>query len=196
MNPSLFPFNLPNQPISVSVKYDGRPTYGAPYDEASTANVINGLGETTGPYSVVPMTQGDHFTSVDFSLLCYTKNVTDPPGCFMTYSGKSAWFKFDVATHGQMLIALEKLGVANSWVTSDDDISVWKDNGTGPPFTESYPLNLYLDGHEWLSGCFDPGSYYLLVRHCSVKIDTIQGYRVHLNLVDSPGDFCSNAIPA
>jgi hypothetical protein len=73
-----FPPNLPNQVVSVSVKYDAKPTYGAPYDETSTANVINGLGEAGPIYTSVPLTQGSNFSSVDFSLLCYTRNVTDP----------------------------------------------------------------------------------------------------------------------
>jgi PKD repeat protein len=92
-------------------------------------------------------------------------------------------------------MALEKIGSSTGWVASDDDMSVWRDNGSGPPVTEGFPLNQYFSGHDWLGTCLDPGTYYLLVRHCSFQIDTIQGYRVVLNLEDSPGDYCSNAIP-
>jgi len=190
-----FPPNLPNQAISVSIKYNAKPTYGAPYDEVPTANVINGLIETTPPYTPLSLSPGSTFVSPDFSLLCYTQNITDPVGCIPSSSGKSAWFKFDVSAYGQLLLALEKIGVANGWVTSSNDISVWRDTGSGVPFTDQFLLHQYTSGHDWLSACIDPGTYYLLVRQCTSLFDTIQPYHIVLSLQNSPGDFCSTAIP-
>ncbi|HZV71875.1 MAG TPA: gliding motility-associated C-terminal domain-containing protein [Saprospiraceae bacterium] len=190
------PPNLPNQAMSLSIKYNGKPTFAAPYDEVSTANVVNGLLETTPPYTSVPLIPGNAFIGVDFSLLCYTKNASDPPGCSSLGTGKSAWFKFDVASPGQIYVALEKIGVPNGWLASTQNMTIWRDNGTGAPLTNELSLSHEnaLE-HAYLKGCIDPGTYYLLVRHCSFQIDTIQPYRVLLKLVDSPGDFCSNAIP-
>ena len=68
----------PNQAISVSIKYDPKPTYIALYDERTTANVINGFEETGPPYTDQPLATGNTFFSTDFSLLCYTRNSTDP----------------------------------------------------------------------------------------------------------------------
>lgn len=186
--------HLPNQAISFSIKYNPKPTYAAPYDERTTANVVNGLIETTPPYTSVSLTRGSTFFGPDFSLLCYTRNVTDPPACGET--GKSAWFKFEVAESGHLFTSLEKIGLPNSWYASVQDMTVWRETNPNDPLTQQLPLNFTnISGHQWLEGCIDPGTYYLLVRHCSIQIDTFQGYRVILNLIDSPGDFCYNAIP-
>jgi gliding motility-associated-like protein len=134
-------------------------------------------------------------TSTDFSLLCYTRNVSDPGVCSGGGSGKSAWFKFEVSEAAQILIALEKIGVPNGWLASAQDISVWREAVDGNPLTERLSMSLNNSGHEWLQGCVDPGTYFLLVRHCSWQIDTIQPYRIVMKLVDAPGDFCYNAIP-
>lgn len=186
--------NMPNQAISLSIKYFPKPTFVALYDEWPTANVVNGLGETVPPYTSVKLAPGNTFMSPDFSLLCYTKNVTDPPGCNGT--GKSAWFKFEIAESGHLFTALQEVGIPNGWYAGMQDMSVWRETNPGGPLVEQLPIN-YINnpGHEWLEGCIDPGTYYLLVRNCSSQIDTIQTYRVVLNLVDPPGDFCYNAIP-
>lgn len=186
--------NLPNQAISLSIKYTPKPTFAAPYDERPTANVVNGLIETVPPYSNVPLSPGNLFVGPDFSLLCYTRNITDPSNC--TASGKSAWFKFEADASGHFYTSLEEIGIPNGWYASIQDMSVWKESDPDAPLTERVPLN-YANafGHEWLEGCIDPGTYYLLVRNCSEQIDTIQTYRVVINLIDSPGDFCYNAIP-
>lgn len=191
----IYPPNIPNQTISLSVKYDPRPTFAAPYDERTSANVINGLVETTAPYTSVPLVSGNTFTSTDFSLLCYTRNTSDPSGCNPPLTRKSAWFKFEVGTAGHFYAALEKIGVPNGWFANEKDMTVWKEDTPGGPLTNPLPLNVTATtGHEWLNGCIDPGTYYLLIRHCDL-IDTIQPYRVVMELSDSPGDFCSNAIP-
>lgn len=51
----------PNQAISVSIKYDPKPTYIALYDERTTANVINGFVETAPPYTDQPLATGNTF---------------------------------------------------------------------------------------------------------------------------------------
>jgi hypothetical protein len=134
-------------------------------------------------------------TSTDFSLLCYTRNVSDPGVCSGGGSGKSAWFKFEVSEPAQVFVALEEIGVPNGWLATTQDISVWREAVDGNPLTERLSMSLIDSGHDWLTGCVDPGTYYLLVRHCSWQVDTIQPYRIVMNLVDSPGDFCYNAIP-
>lgn len=190
----IFRQNLPNQAITLSIKYNPKPTYAAPYDEKSTANVVNGLIETSPPYTSVPLTRGSTFTGPDFSLLCYTKHVTDPPGCGET--GKSAWFKFEVAASGHLYTSLQEIGIPNGWYANVQDMSVWEETDPNGPVTKQLPFNFTnFAGHEWLEGCIDPGTYYLLVRHCSTSIDTLQPYRAVITLVDSPGDFCYNAIP-
>ena len=191
--------NYPNQAISLSIKYDPRPTFIATYDERITANVVNGLVETMPPYTNQPLTLGNTFVSTDFSLLCYTRNVTDPlPSMICTESRKSAWFKFEVATEGQYYTALERRGGFNGWHADPSDISVWREDTPGSPLTAQVQLTsqfVAADQHSWLRGCIEPGIYYLLVRHCDTSLDTIQPYRVVMKLTDSPGDFCSNAIP-
>ena len=189
----------PNQAISVSIKYDPRPTFIASYDERNTANVINGFVETAPPYSDQPLATGNSFFGPDFSLLCYTPNITDPLSalpCLET--GKSAWFKFEVADEGQFYTALEKTGGSSGWHTDPRDISVWRENAPGSPLTQELELTAQFvaaDNHSWLRSCIDPGIYYLVVRHCGLSIDTIQPYRVIMKLTDTPGDFCKNAIP-
>lgn len=53
----------PNQAISVSIKYDPKPTYIALYDERTTANVINGFEETGPPYTDQPLATGNTFSA-------------------------------------------------------------------------------------------------------------------------------------
>ena len=48
--------------------------------------MINNLIETAPPYTSVPINPGDVFTGPDFSLLCYTRNVTDPPDVLVSES--------------------------------------------------------------------------------------------------------------
>jgi gliding motility-associated-like protein len=190
---------MPNQAISISIKYDGKPTFIAAYDERTTANVVNGLVETMPPYTNIPLTNGSEFVSPDFSLLCYTPNITDPTPaqlCFET--GKSAWFKFEVTGSGQLYTALEKREGTPGWHADASNVSLWKETSSGMPLTQEIPLTaqfVQADNHSWLRGCIDPGTYYLMVRHCETSIDTIQAYRVVMRLTDPPGDFCSNAIP-
>ncbi|MGB3078598.1 MAG: gliding motility-associated C-terminal domain-containing protein, partial [Saprospiraceae bacterium] len=187
------PPNLPNQAISLSLKYDPRPTFNVDYDERNTANVINGLLETTPPYTTVKLTPGDSFTGVDFSLLCYTKNVTDPPGCDTMKTGKSAWFRFEASATGHFYGALQEIGIANGWFANVEDMTLYTETSPGGPLVQIAMDSINTGGHEWVDGCIDRGVYYLLVRHC-LRIDTIQPYRVVIKLEDSPGDFCSNAI--
>ena len=191
--------NFPNQAISLSIRYDPRPTFIATYDERTSANVVNGLIETVPPYTNQPLGLGNTFVSTDFSLLCYTRNVTDPqPTMLCTESRKSAWFKFEITTEGQYYTALERRGGLNGWHADASDISVWREDTPGSPLTEQVQLTsqfVAADQHSWLRGCIEPGIYYLLVRHCDTSLDTIQPYRVVMKLTDSPGDFCSNAIP-
>ena len=184
---------LPNQAFSISLKYDPRPTFPEDYDERITANVINGLSETAPPYTAIKLAPGDTFTSTDFSLLCYTKNATDPAGCDNTKSGKSAWFKFESTSTGHFYGALEEVGVPNGWFANEQDLSLWKETAPGGPLVQVTMDSIFTNGHEWIDGCIDRGVYYLLVRHC-LRIDTIQPYRAVIRLTDSPGDFCSNAI--
>ena len=149
--------------------------------------------ETTPPYTSVSINPGNTFVGPDFSLLCYTRNVTDPAGCNGT--GKSAWFKFEVGGPGHFYTSLQEIGIPNGWYASTQDMSIWRETVPNGPLTQ-LPTNFAnFSGHEWIEGCIDPGTYYLLVRQCSNQIDSLQGYRVVLNLVDSPGDFCYNAIP-
>ncbi|MBK7940052.1 MAG: gliding motility-associated C-terminal domain-containing protein [Lewinellaceae bacterium] len=188
--------NFPDQAISISIKYDGSPIYPADYDESTTANVLNGLGQTQPPYTTAPLTPGNTFTGPDFSLLCYTKNPADPTTGFCGNGGESAWFKFEVTTTGQFYAALQKVGGASGWFTSQSDLTVWREATPGGPLTQ-LPLSyeyVFADQHEWLSGCIGPGVYYLLVRSCS-SINELQPYRAVIRLTDSPGDFCTNAIP-
>ncbi|MEO5905707.1 MAG: PKD domain-containing protein, partial [Saprospiraceae bacterium] len=189
-----YPIGYPNQTISVSVKYDPRPTFPSPYDERTTANVVNGLGETAPPYTTVQLTPGSSMTGPDFSLLCYTANATDPPGCDWTKTRKSAWFKFEVATTGHFFGALEEIGVPGGWFANIMDLSIWKEPSPGSPLQLITMDSTNSSGHEWIDGCIDRGTYYLLVREC-LRIDTIQPYRVVFKLEDSAGDFCYNAIP-
>jgi len=189
--------NLPNQAISLSIKYAPQPTFAALYDERTTANVVNGLIETAPPYTPVPLSPGNTFVGPDFSLLCYTKNATDPAGCSSSYSGESAWFKFEVAAAGQFYAALQAAGLPNSWLTSTSAFSVWWEPTPGGALVQ-LPLNdasVPGEPHRWQEGCISPGTYYLLVRYCTSQINPIQPYRVVLKLTDSPGDFCSNAVP-
>ena len=190
---SVNPPNLPNQAISISLKYDPRPTFAEDYDERSTANTINGLMETAPPYTAIKLAPGDSFSSVDFSLLCYTKNVTDPPGCDPTKSGKSAWFTFEAAATGHFYAALQELGTPNGWFANEQDLTLWKELSPGGALEQVTMDSVNVGGHEWVDGCIDRGVYYLLVRHC-LRIDTIQPYRAVIQLTDSPGDYCSNAI--
>jgi len=187
------PTILPNQAMSLSIKYDPRPTFPAAYDERITANVINGLSETAPPYSTIKLAPGDTFTGVDFSLLCYTQNATDPPGCDIMKTGKSAWFKFESSTTGHFYGALEELGIPNGWFANVEDLTLWKELSPGGPLEQVTMDSIFTNGHEWIDGCIDRGVYYLLVRHC-LRIDTIQPYRPVIRLTDSPGDFCTNAI--
>ncbi len=187
------PPNLPNQAIALSLKYDPRPTFNVDYDERNTANVINGLLETTPPYTTVKLAPGNSFTGVDFSLLCYTKNITDPPGCDALKTGKSAWFRFEASATGHFYGALQEIGVANGWFANVQDLSLWTETSPGGPLVQITMDSVNTGGHEWIDGCIDRGVYYLLVRHC-LRIDTIQPYRAIIKLEDSPGDFCSNAI--
>ncbi|MEP6647349.1 MAG: gliding motility-associated C-terminal domain-containing protein [Saprospiraceae bacterium] len=190
---SIIPPNLPNQVISVSVKYDPRPTFTADYDERLTANFVNGLMETVPPYTAVKLAPGNTFTGPDFSLLCYTKNVTDPAGCDDTKTGKSAWFQFDASATGHFYAALQEINVPNGWFANVEDLSLWRETSPGGPLEQITMDSINDAGHEWVDGCINRGTYFLLVRHC-LRIDTIQPYRVVLKLADSGGDFCSNAI--
>lgn len=193
------PPNLPNQAISVSIRYDPKPTFDAAYDERIDANVVNGLIETAPPYTNQPLTIGSTYVSTDFSLLCYTSNFTDPVSalpCFQT--NRSAWFKFDVDASGQLFTALEKRDGPPGWHTDASDISIWRENTPGGALTQELTLTaqfIAADQHSWLRTCIEPGTYFLLVRDCGFLIDTIQSYRVVMKLIDPPGDFCSNAIP-
>ena len=185
--------NFPNQAISISIKYDDVPTYPALYDERTTANVLNGLGQTQPPYTAVSLAPGNVFTGPEFSLQCYTKNATDPPGS-CSNGGESAWFKFEVLTTGQFYVALQKVGVAG-WFDNTLDMSVWQETTPGGALLQLPLSYVYISNeHEWMSGCIGPGTYYLLVRSCS-SIDELQPYKAVIKLTDSPGDFCSNAIP-
>lgn len=189
----------PNQAISVSIKYDPKPTYIALYDERTTANVINGFVETAPPYTDQPLATGNTFFSTDFSLLCYTRGSTDPfTSLTCLETGKSAWFKFEVEDEGQFYTALEKTGGSSGWHTDARDISVWRENAPGSPLTQYLDLTAQFvaaDNHSWLRSCIEPGTYYMMVRHCGLSIDTIQSYRVVMKLTETPGDFCKNAIP-
>ena len=129
------------------------------------------------------------FTGVDFSLLCYTQNATDPPGCDIMKTGKSAWFKFESSTTGHFYGALEELGIPNGWFANVEDLTLWKELSPGGPLEQVTMDSIFTNGHEWIDGCIDRGVYYLLVRHC-LRIDTIQPYRPVIRLTDSPGDFC------
>lgn len=190
---SILPPNLPNQVMSLSLKYDPRPTFNVDYDERLTANVINGLLETTPPYTSVKIAPGDSLTGVDFSLLCYTKNVTDPPGCDTMKTGKSAWFKFEASASGHFYGTLQEIGIPNGWFANVQDLTLWKEISPGGPLMQITMDSVNTNGHPWIDGCIDPGVYYLLIRQC-LRIDTIQPYRAVIKLTDSRGDFCSNAI--
>ena len=153
----------PNQAISVSIKYDPKPTYIALYDERTTANVINGFVETAPPYTDQPLATGNTFFSTDFSLLCYTRNSTDPfTSLTCLETGKSAWFKFEVEDEGQFYTALEKTGGSSGWHTDARDISVWRENAPGSPLTQYLDLTAQFvaaDNHSWLRSCIEPVSY-------------------------------------
>jgi gliding motility-associated-like protein len=186
--------NYPNQAIEVGIRYDGVPYFPALYDERPSANVINGLGEINPPYTTVPIMPGNTFSSADFSLVCYTRNATDPSGCTGA-SGKSAWFRFDVGKAGQLNLALEKVG-QNDWYYNLTDVTVWKDPFPNTLLIDKLTMKIDLTSgpHPWQISCIEEGSYYVLVRHC-VAIDTLEHYRVVMAVTDSPGDFCTNAIP-
>jgi gliding motility-associated-like protein len=192
------PPNLPNQTVSLSISYDAKPTYTADYDERTIANVINGLVETAPPYTSQPLAPGNTFVSTDFSLQCYTSNVTDPwTGLPCLQTAKSAWFKFEVSASGQIFTALEKLIAPGGWTFNAADISLWREASPNAPLTEQAeltPIFVDADQHAWLKSCVDPGTYFLMIRHCSFSIDTSEIYRVVVKLTDTPGDFCSNAI--
>ncbi|MEO6131712.1 MAG: PKD domain-containing protein, partial [Saprospiraceae bacterium] len=191
---SILPPNLPNQAISLSIKYNPRPTFAYSYDERITANVVNGLMEIIPPYTSVKLSPGNSFTGPDFSLLCYTKNVTDPVGCDDTKTGKSAWFKFEASATGHLYASLQEVGILNGWFANVQDMSLWTESSPGGPLVPITVDSVNNSGHEWIDCCVDRGIYYLLVRHC-LRIDTIQPYQVVLKLEDSAGDFCGNAIP-
>ncbi|MBL7774617.1 MAG: PKD domain-containing protein, partial [Saprospiraceae bacterium] len=187
--------NFPNQVISVSIKYDGATTLPALYDETVTANAINGLGQMQPPYDTVPLTPGATFTGPDFSLLCYTENPTDPAVYCGSNDAKSAWFRFEVATTGKFYAALAEIGVANGWFANTTAMTVWQETAPGGSLVQLPLAYEYVSGeHEWVSGCIGPGVYYLLVRSC-LSIDSLQLYRPVIRLTDSPGDFCTNAVP-
>lgn len=192
------PVHYPNQAVSLSLRYDAQLFYPAYYDEITTANVINGLGQTEPPYVSVPMVPGDEFVGPAFSLLCYTSNNTDPAGvppC--TGESKSAWFSFEVAQAGQAYIALEELEPGGSWFINTSDLSLWQENTAGGALIRK-PLTIIPNspqGHSWAGSCVEPGRYFILIRDCAWLINTVDLYRLVVRMTDSPGDFCSNAIP-
>ncbi|MCS7036325.1 MAG: gliding motility-associated C-terminal domain-containing protein [Saprospiraceae bacterium] len=189
---------FPNVTVSVSVRFNTKALPAPLYDERAAANVINGQGQTQPPYASAPLALGQTFTGADLYLPCYTAAPTDPPGC---PTKRTAWYRFEVASAGTLDVALKRKN-ADMWVANPSEITLWQENAQGQ--LSQTPLGvLGISGdHRWLSGCVEPGTYYLLVRECtfgaSAPPDTLQvaeAYQPVIRLNHWAGDFCSNAIP-
>jgi PKD repeat protein len=188
---------FPNIVVSVSLRFQPVTIPPPLYDERVTANVINGLNQSSPPYASVPISRGQAFSGADLYLPCYTATPTDPPGCATQHT---AWYRFEVAESGTLDVALKSKD-NQRWVANTSEITLWQEKPDGA--LEHIPMGmLYLnDDHPWVSGCVGPGKYYLLIRECvlgaSAPPDTIklsEFYQPVIRLNEWPGDFCSNAI--
>lgn len=189
----------PNQQVELSIKYNSIPGLPVQFDHYSEANLINGLNQTAPPYTPVVLGEGIYY-GAPASLECATRDTTDPfnDGCYE----RSVWYKFEVQGSGTIRLAHERPGVANSqndsWamrlyretipgdVTSLEEIDL-------AYFAANNPNNP--TGHDWREGCYETGTYYIFWEDCiDNDFNILLAYRPIIWLLESPGDFCQNAI--
>lgn len=189
---------FPNVTVSISIRFNTKSLPSPLYDERATANVINGQNQTQPPYTSTPLGLGQTFTGADLYLPCYTAALTDPPGCS---TERTAWYRFEVASAGTLDLALKQKD-ANIWVANPSELTLWREDAQGQLSQTPLGVMALSGDHRWLSGCVEPGTYYLLVRECtfgaSAPPDTLQVAEVYqpvIRLNNWPGDFCSNAVP-
>ncbi len=190
-------FITSNAIVSVSLSFQSANVPPPLYDERPSANVINGFKQATPPYTNRALRRGNTFEGAPVYLACYTAAPSDPPGCNTRYT---AWYRFEVGEAGVLDVALKSSYVANPWVANTSELTLWRENSDGTLTKVITGLSQVTGDSAWVSGCVEPGNYYLLIRKCTKlpTADTVlvnQAYTPVLRLNEWPGDFCTNAIP-
>jgi len=190
-------FITSNAIVSVSLSFQSANVPPPLYDERPSANVINGFKQATPPYTNRALMRGNTFEGAPVYLACYTAAPSDPPGCNTRYT---AWYRFEVGEAGVLDVALKSSYVANPWVANTSELTLWRENSDSTLTKVITGLSQVTGDSAWVSGCVEPGNYYLLIRKCTklLTADTVlvnQAYTPILRLNEWPGDFCTNAIP-
>ena len=188
----------PNQQVALDIKYEGEAVPPTRFDHYHTANVINGLEQTTAPYEPALLADGE-YQGTPMSFQCASRDFGDPidNACY----DRSVWYKFETAVSGQARIAFENVNSGDKG--RSEYMRLYRETIPGDStslvevplknFNRSNSLND--TGHDWKEGCFSPGAYYLFWYTCNDAFDIFETYRPLLWLFQNEGDFCATAIP-
>ncbi len=194
---------LPNLPVAVSISYNAQPTVAAPYDLYPDANLVNGLQQTAPPYTPAILGAGT-YSAVPFVLNCATRSSGDPysSSCYT----RSVWYKIVAGTAGKLRYTLAKTINPTTQANFFWGAHLYRETVPGNPaslaeinttgYNKSNPQ--YPALNDWEEGCVSPGTYYLLFEDCFTPpsgLDIHTPYYPVVWIEESPGDFCSNAVP-
>ncbi len=179
---------MPNNQVEVSVRHVPDFSVTSNYDNYSDANVINGLGETTPPYTNLPLTAGQYSGAMS-SFACATKAPTDQNTC----GTRTLWYKFESATSGKIRIRYEIPGIGHFF--HNNEIKLFKEiipgDSTVTGLQMLSPTTVTISGDQWGETCLNTGTYYIMLTGCSY---TIENVIPHIWILTEYGDLCSEPV--
>jgi len=179
-----------NNQVEVGIKFDSQPGQYLLYDHYSHANLINGLNETSAPYTQVVLSNGTYSGATGY-FACATHDSNDPNTC----GNRTLWYKLIVGATGKIKLNFSINGDTNNTFYNNNNIQLYKQIIYGDSTINGLiqiPLNtINAIGKPWGEACMDVGIYYILVTGCNYTIETVNPNVV---LTSEAGDYCSNPI--
>ncbi len=186
----------PNYQIDVEVLWDTINSIQPNYDFYSRANVINGLNQTAPPYTSVSLGPGV-YTGAKDNFTCATYSPpSDIIPCYAPAGYKTLWYKFQIATSGQLRIRYlfngsyidpsGCEGVLLRQIIPGDSVS-----GSGLMYLGNTDYNFSDGTYNWNSRCIVPGTYYLMFTGYYKTSEDLQPI---IWIVDQDGDYCNDPV--
>ncbi len=180
-----------NNEVEVGVKFDSWPVIPLVYDHYSQANLINGLGQTSAPYTSVTLNNGN-YSGASGNFACATKDVPDQNIC----GTKTLWYKIVVGSTGKIHInATVSAGLSSSTIFNVNDVQLYHEVVVGDSTaTGLIPITLSpisSGGLPWGEACMNPGTYYILLTGCGFTVESVVP---NVELIQQGGDFCSDPV--
>lgn len=122
---------------------------------------------------------------------CATRSTPDPNPC----GQRTLWYKFQVGTSGKIRIRYNIIG--SGFTFNDQNAELYYSNIPGDSvinvgLTKQDLNTIFAGGTNWGETCMRPGTYYLMLTGCWYTTEDVYP---QIQLIEEPGDFCTNAIP-